>query len=276
MRPEARLDGKTAVVTGGGRGIGRATAIVLANAGAAVVVSARTEAEIEETARTIRARAGQARAIPGDVSDWAAMQRLAERTTQEVGPADIVVANAGILEPVGDSWEVDPLEWARNLQINLIGAFYTARAFLPGMVQREAGALIFISSGAATHPVPGWSAYCAAKAGLNHLVRNLAAEIDERGLPVRVCAAYPGVVDTRMQAEIRTMDAERFSGVEKYRSYERRGVLRPPREPATLIWWLATPMAARYHGQAVNIDDAGVRRRLAEDLGVEVFSGREE
>ncbi len=270
----ARLDGQVAVVTGGGRGLGRATAIQLARAGAGVVVTARTESEIEETADEIRGEGGSARAVPADVSDWETVLAMAAETVRAFGPADIVVANAGVVEPVGDTWDVAPRAWAKNLDINLTGAFYTARAFLPGMVERDSGVLIFTSSGAATHPVAGWSAYCAAKAGLDHFVRNLAAEFDQRGLSVRAHAFYPGVVDTSMQKRIRAKSTDEFPQADKYRHYHERGVLRPPDEPAALVWWLATPLAAEYHGRAVSIDDPDIRRRLAEDLDLPLFSGR--
>jgi NAD(P)-dependent dehydrogenase (short-subunit alcohol dehydrogenase family) len=271
---EARLDGKVAVVTGGGRGIGRATAILLARAGAAVVVAARTAQPIEETAKMIRQDGGQALAVSADVSDWSAVQRLAKETKRAFGPAGIVVVNAGIISPVGDTWEVDPEDWARNLDVNLTGAFRTVRAFLPAMVERRSGILIFVSSGAATHPVPGWSAYCAAKAGLDHFVRNLAGEIDQQSLPIRVHTLYPGIVDTAMQERIRSMTEDRFSQAARFRAYYTDGWLRPPEEPGTLIWWLATPMAADLHGQAVSIDDAAIRNRLAADLGTPLFAAR--
>lgn len=274
MRAEAHLEGQVAVVTGGGRGIGRAAAILLAQAGAAVVVTARTAAEVKETAEHIRREGGRAQALPADVSDWAAMERLAEETTQAFGPADIVIINAGVIYPVGDTWKVKPADWAQNLTINLTGSFYTARAFLPAMVTRRSGVLIFVSSGAASHPVPGWSAYCAAKAGAEHFVRNVAAEVDQRGLPIRVHALYPGIVATVMQEKIRRISAERFPLVDRFRSYHEQGWLRSPQEPATLIWWLATPLAADFHGQVVNIDDAAIRSRMAADLGVPPLKGR--
>jgi NAD(P)-dependent dehydrogenase (short-subunit alcohol dehydrogenase family) len=276
MQDEARLDGKVAVVTGGGRGIGRAAAMVLARAGAAVVVAARTAHEIEETAETIRQDGGQALAVSADVSDWSVVQRLAEETRRAFGPADVVIANAGIIDPVGDTWEVEPEDWARNLNVNLTGAFYTTRAFLPAMVERRSGILIFVSSGAATHPVPGWSAYCAAKAGLDHLVRNLAAEVDQRGLPVRVHALYPGIVDTAMQERVRGMSKDQFSQADRFRAYYTDGWLRAPEGPGTLIWWLATPMAADLHGQVASMDDAAIRNRMAADLGVPLFAARGE
>lgn len=264
----ARLEGKVAVVTGGGRGIGRATAFQLAEAGARVVVTARTESEILEVAGAIRRGGGEARAISADVSDWEAVTALVQETEQTFGEADIVVANAGVIEPVGPTWEVDAEAWADNVRINLTGAFFAARAFLPSMVVRDAGVLVFTSSGAASHPVVNWSAYCAAKAGLAHFVRNLRAEFDAFGILVRAYTVIPGVVDTGMQRKIRQKSEEAFPGVERYRMYHERGVLRPPEEPAALIWWLATPMAADLEGHLANIDDPEIRRRMAEDLQV--------
>jgi NAD(P)-dependent dehydrogenase (short-subunit alcohol dehydrogenase family) len=271
MRNEAKLKDKVVVVTGGGRGIGEAAAILLARAGAAVVAAARTETQILETVERISQEKGRAIGFPADVSDWTAVQRLEEETARAFSPADIAVVNASVIDPVGDTWEVAPEEWARNLNINLTGAFYTARAFLPEMVARKSGILIFVSTGAALHPVPGWSAYCAAKAGLELFARTVAAEIDQRKLPIRVHILYPGVVATSMQEKIRQVPAEQFPSVDKYKSYHKKGLLRPPEEPATLIWWLATPMAAEFHGQSVNIDDPATRKRAAADLGVSTF-----
>ena len=271
---DARLDDQVAVVAGGGRGIGRAAAIRLAEAGASVMVTARTKSEIRATAEQIRQRGGAAQAFPADVSDWDAMLKLVKATEDAFGPADIVVANAGVIEPVGDTWEVAPDRWAQNLTINLTGAFYTTRAFLPAMVDRDEGVLIFTSSGAATHPVAGWSAYCAAKAGLNHFVRNLAAEIDQRGLSLRAHTFYPGIVDTAMQRQIRGKTEEDFPRADQFRRYHEHNQLRPPEEPAALVWWLATPMAAEFHGQSVSIDDPQIRKRMSDDLGLPVFGGR--
>jgi NAD(P)-dependent dehydrogenase (short-subunit alcohol dehydrogenase family) len=276
MREEARLDGKVAVVTGAGRGIGRAAAILLARAGAAVALAARTAEQIEETAEHIRKEEGKALAVPTDVSDWTAVQQLAAEVERAFGPAGIVVANAGVIEPVGDTWELEPATWARNLTINLTGAFYTARVFLPAMVSQRQGIMIFVSSGVATHPVPGWSAYCAAKAGLDHFARNLASEIDGRDLAIRVFAVYPGIVATAMQERIRGLSQSQFDSVDRFRAYHADGWLRPPEEPGTLVWWLATPMAADLHGQAVSMDDPSIRSRLAADLGMQPFKGRGE
>jgi NAD(P)-dependent dehydrogenase (short-subunit alcohol dehydrogenase family) len=239
------------------------------------MVTARTLSEIQETAEAVRDQGGSARAFSADVSSWESMLRLVRETEQTFGRPDVVVANAGVIEPVEETWEVDPRAWAQNIGINLTGAFYTVRAFLPAMVERDAGVLIFTSSGAATHPVVGWSAYCAAKAGLDHFVRNLAAEFDERDLSIRAHTFYPGVVDTYMQERIRSKSEDEFPDVDRLQRYHEEDVLRPPVQPAALVWWLATPMAARFHGQPVSIDDPRIRPQLAQDLGLPRFTGRE-
>jgi NAD(P)-dependent dehydrogenase (short-subunit alcohol dehydrogenase family) len=238
----------------------------LGQAGAAVVVAARTVTEVQDTAHEIRQAGGRAEALSADVSDLSTMRELAGETAAVFGLPDIVVANASILDPVGDSWEVEPEAWSRNIAVNLTGAFYTGRVFLPEMVRRGSGVLIFVSSGAASHPVPGWSAYCAAKAGLDHFVRNLAAELDQKELPIRVHLFYPGVVATDMQKEIRDLSPEQFSLVEKYHRYYEQNKLRPPEEPAQVIRWLATPLARDLHGQVASIDDEKIRNRVNTDL----------
>lgn len=272
MDQRARLDGQVAVVVGASRGIGRAAAVRLASAGATVAVVARGRAGLEETAAAARSGGAEVVAFEADAADWESVAHAAENVARTLRPPNIVVFTAGVLEPVGECWEVDPRQWADNIKIDLVGAFHTARAFLPAMVERGSGTLIFTSSGAAVHTVPGWSAYCAAKAGLDHFVHNLAAELDERGTSVRAHILYPGITDTRMQEEIRTMNESRFPDVGRFREYHRRGLLRPPEEPAVLIWWLATPMAADLRGKVANMDDPVILRRVSRDLGLPQFS----
>ncbi len=270
------ISGKVAVITGGGRGIGRATAILMAQAGARVAVVARTKSDVDETAALVNQRGGFAFSFSADVSDWSSASRLGDDINRTLGTPDIVVANASVIEPIGDAWQVDPLDWARDVNINLVGAFYSVRAFLPGMVKRSAGTIIFVSTGAATHPAPGWSAYCAAKVGLNNLALNLAAELDQRGAKIRVYSLAPGVVDTGMQETIRSKHRDAFPLVEKYQSYHEKGWLRPPEEPANAILWLATSDLPDLNGQLVKLDDLTVRARMAADLGIPMFKGRGE
>lgn len=274
MPKDARLDGQVAVISGAGRGIGRAAAQCLARAGARTILVARTSAHIEAACEAIRAGGGQAKAIAGDVSVWSDMARLADQVISMGGPPHIVVANAGIIDPVGDTWTLSPEDWSKNLAVNLTGAFHMVRAFLPSMIEAGRGVLIMTSSGAAAHPVAGWSAYCAAKAGLDHLGRTLAVEIRKACPNLRVHLLYPGIVDTAIQERLRLMPAERLPEVEKFRAYQRLGLLRPPEEPAALIWWLATPFAWDYHGRVAALDDPEVRRRMALDLGLPLLRPR--
>lgn len=270
------LEGRVAVIAGGGRGVGREAAIFLARAGAMVAIIARTESEIAETSERIRREGGRAYTFTADISDWSAIHKIGRQIETTLGAADIVIVNASVIEPIGDAWEVSPEAWARNVNVNLTGAYFAARAFLPLMVERNKGILIFVSSGAATHTAPGWGAYAAAKAGLEHFAHDLAAELSQREVQIRVHILYPGVVDTTMQEKIRRTTAETFPLVEKYRGYHEKGWLRPPEEPALALLWLAGPWALDLHDQAVSVDDAGIRRRLADNLGISMFKGRGE
>lgn len=274
MQIEGLMAGKTAVISGAGRGIGRAAAKLFARAGARVVLNARTRSDLEALAEQIQQQGGQATVFSGDVSRWSDMQALGEMISEKYGAADVVVANAGRLDPVGDSWLQDPQDWQDNIAVNLTGSFFLARACLPAMVSQKSGVLVFVSSGVATHPLPGWSAYCAAKAGVDHLVRTLASEMDQHKLSLRVHGMYPGVVDTTMQAHIRQIPASQFPLVEKYLQYQQQDQLRPPEEPGALILWLASHFAADLQGRVVSIRDMEFRNRLAADFGIQPFPQR--
>ncbi|MEJ5348954.1 MAG: SDR family oxidoreductase [Desulfosoma sp.] len=271
---EARLDGQVAVLSGAGRGIGRAAALRLAQVGARTVLLARTPSQIQEACEALRAQGWKADAFACDVSRWPDVHELAEKVMALVGPPHIVAANAGVIDPVGDTWTLDPEEWAQNLAVNLTGAFHLVRAFLPAMMDAGRGVFIFTSSGAATHAVGGWSAYCAAKAGLDLFAKTLAEETRRINPDLRIHLLYPGIVDTAMQERIRQIPSNRFPEVERFQTYKREGLLRPPEEPAALIWWLATPFAKDYHGRVASLDDPMIRQRLALDLGLPMFKAR--
>lgn len=264
----ARLDGKVAVITGGGGGIGRATALVLAKAGATVVVAGRRMSGCEATAEAVRSAAGAAHPTVVDVADWNSARHLADETHRLAGPADVVVANAGVAGPAGRSWEVSPSDWMSNVQINLVGVFNTVRAFLPGMVQRRQGILVLVSSVAVKLTVPGWGAYTSSKSGVDHLARVMQAEFDAEELPLRVHVAYPGAVATSMQEVIRSFPEAEFPNVGVFRRMHEKGRLRSPDEPASLIWWLTTPMAADLRGRVADIDDPEIQARVSADLGM--------
>ena len=247
------LAGKVAIVTGASRGIGAAAAFVLAKAGAAVVLVARDGKRASQVAEEIVAGGGRATASACDVSDYRSVQMMVEETHRRLGSIDILVNNAGIIEPIGRLVESDPAAWARSIEVNLLGAYHTARAALPRMLEVGKGTVINLSSGAAHRPLEGWSAYCSAKAGLAMLTTAIALECTDAG--VRVFGLAPGVIDTDMQALIRASGVNRVSRI-------RQIDLAPVGHPAAAIRYLCTAAADDLIGQELALGDRDFRRRI--------------
>jgi len=266
------LAGKVALVTGGGRGIGAATALALARAGADVALTARTEGEIQRTAEEVQQLGRQAIAVAADVSQPEAVQHVVNETLTRFQRIDFLINNAGIIHPVGKVWEVDPETWRYNVAVNLVGVFLTTHAVLPHMLEQGNGRIINVSTGAARSVVPGWSAYCAAKAGVEHFTRVVAAELEGSGVTIN--AMLPGIVDTEMQAQIRQADPRRFPELPRFRMYKQFGMLRDPSEPAQMILWMCSPATEGMNGETLYLDDEDVRRRIARDLGTPMLPGR--
>lgn len=269
MGVEELLAGKTAIVTGGGRGIGQATALALAEAGADVVVASRTQREIVETAETIEALGRRSLAIQADVSDPYDVDHLVDTTLEIFEKVDILVNNAGIIHPIDWVVETDIDDWRYNIDVNLASVFLCSRTVLPDMMAREFGKIINVSTGSAVSVVPTWGAYAAAKAGVDHLTRVLAAEM--KPYKIQVNAVYPGLVDTKLAEKIRISPVTEAVAAEtsgRFLSYQAgKGMLRAPEEPAQLILWLASPLADEVTGQILNIDDPEVQKRVERDLG---------
>jgi len=245
------LTGKSALVTGAGRGIGRATAEALAAAGAKVTLAARNEAEIEALASEIRSRGGEAEAVVTDVADYAVVTETVAHMERCFGHIDILINNAGIIDPIGPLAESDPEAWERCVMVNLVGAYHAARAVLPSMIAAGEGVIVNVSSGAASHALEGWSGYCAAKAGLAMLTRSLAQELDGSG--VRVYGLRPGTVNTGMQAAIR---ASGLGEIAQMRPEDHA----PAGEPAQVMVWLCGAGAAAFDGRELDIHDPELRR----------------
>jgi len=244
------LAGKGVLIAGASRGIGAAAARAFAAAGASVMLAARSADACRAEADAIAASGGTALAAACDVTDAAAVEAVVAQTAHAFGGLDVVVNNAGVITPIARFAEVDPADWARSIEVNLIGAMRVARCALPHLTAR-AGTLINVSSGAAHRPLEGWSAYCAGKAGLAMLTRAIHAEEGER---VRVVGFSPGVIDTDMQATIRA------SGVNPV-SRLARSDLAPPEEPARAMVWLAGPDAGDLRGEEVDARDPDLRAR---------------
>jgi NAD(P)-dependent dehydrogenase (short-subunit alcohol dehydrogenase family) len=194
------LSGRVALVTGGGKGLGRAFALALAQAGTRVAVTARTAEHLAETVDIVERAGGRALAVPGDVADPDAVANVVAIAESQLGPVDILVNNAGAVGPLGNDWDVDTTDWWRTFEINVRGPFLCARAVLPGMVARRRGRIVNVSSGAGFNRLPQMSAYCATKAALTQWTKCLAADIQAKG--VVVFAFHPGMVRTEMVAHL--------------------------------------------------------------------------
>lgn len=252
---ETRIEGRTALVTGASRGIGRATADALARAGARVIVTARDQAQLD----TVAAEIGQsARGIAADLSQPGEVEAL----FAAAGPVDILINCAGVIQPIAPVAVADRETWWRNLEVNLYGPFLTCQAALPHMLEAGWGRIINVSAGVASGRMSSWSAYSAAKAGLETLTKVMAREVGDHGVHVNV--VRPGIVDTEMQDEIRGTSEELFGreNLERYRSYKERGVLRPPEHPARLILWVLSPEADELNGEILAIDDPEIAARI--------------
>lgn len=229
------LSGKTALVTGGNRGIGLATVKALGLAGATVHFTARSPAGLAEARQALGpAPTGHL----ADMTDQDAMGRVLDHGF------DILINNAAIIGPIGRILDVTLADWASNIDTNLTACFHATQLALRRMVAQGGGTIVNVSSGAAHRPQEGWSAYCAGKAGLAMLTKSVHMEYGDQG--IRVFGFAPGVVDTDMQGSIRA------SGINPVSQLPRES-LAPADQPAAVIAWLCTAAADPLSGQELDI-----------------------
>ena len=267
------LTDQVAIVTGAGRGIGQAISLLLADAGASVVLVARSADEINSVADQIKRRGGNALAIPTDVSDAGQIDHLLVLTMRAFGRIDILVNNAAVVSPLGKVWETSPAAWSKLIKINVVGPYLCSRVILPHMIDRGSGRIINVSSGVADRGVEGLSAYSASKAALERFTETLALEIAQTG--VKVSAFRPGIVDTAMQVELRETPDYLFPRASQWQTWHDDQQLRPTVEPAYGILWLASHFANDAEELLYNIDDPDFRARLANDLAIDALAGRQ-
>ncbi|BCL79257.1 3-oxoacyl-ACP reductase [Ktedonobacteria bacterium brp13] len=232
----SKLNGKVALVTGGGRGIGRATALLLAQEGCDVAILARTPREIEQVASEIRAMGQRSIALTSDLSDNESIARACTALAQQFGPVDILMNNAGVVEPLGRTETVDLDQWSRAIHINLVGPFQLIQACLPTMLERGWGRIVNVSTGAAAGTgMKNANAYAVSKSGLEMLTVNLAAEL--AGTGVMVNAIHPGAVNTAMLTHVRSQPAERVGQetYERFKKFQEPSATLDPIQPARLL-----------------------------------------
>jgi 3-oxoacyl-[acyl-carrier protein] reductase len=189
------LKGKVALVTGAGKGIGRATAVALAHEGVHVGLLARTESQLQEVAQELQALGVKTAVAAADVADRAAVEAAVDHLRQALGPVDILINNAGI-GTFAKFLEMEPADWEHIIQVNLMGVYYVTRAVLPGMIDRQTGDIINVASTSGLRASAGSSAYSASKFALMGLTEALMQEVRKQN--IRVSALTPSTVATEL------------------------------------------------------------------------------
>jgi NAD(P)-dependent dehydrogenase (short-subunit alcohol dehydrogenase family) len=250
-----------ALVTGGGRGIGRGIALGLANAGWAVAVTARSE---DQLAETVRLAEGRAIAVPADVSSLLAVKTMVKAVEAALGPVSLLVNNAAVGGPFGLFWENDPQDWWQCQEVNVRGPMLCCREVLPGMIARKAGRIINVVSGAGCQAFPDMSAYVVSKTALIRLSEQLALELKPHG--VSVFPIRPGVVRTAMLEEAR----HRLPFVQKFLD---DGLDVTPAVVADLVLTLASGLADSLSGRLFSVgeDVKEIVRRADEVLANDLY-----
>lgn len=244
------MSGKTVMITGASRGIGAAAAHVFAAAGANVALLARSEQGISDIAHEIGSKAI---AIACDVSRYDAVEAAVATCVDTFGGVDVLINNAGVIDPISHLSEADPQDWGTLIDINLKGVFYGMRAVMPVMQAAGGGSILTVSSGAAHGPIEAWSAYCASKAGAAMLTRSIDMEAADKG--IRAIGLSPGTVATQMQREIKASGINRISQLD----WE---VHIPAEWPARALLWMCSADADQWLGQEISLRDEGICKRI--------------
>ena len=238
------------MITGASRGIGAAAARAFAAEGANVVLLARSQEAIADLAGEI---GDAALAVPCDVSRYWEVEAAIAAAEETFGGLDVLINNAGVIEPISHLVNADPEAWSHVIDINLKGVFNGMRAAMPGMVARGGGTIITISSGAAHNALEGWSHYCTFKAGAAMLTMCLHKEAADQG--IRAMGLSPGTVATQMQREIKS------SGLNPVSQLEWSDHI-PPDWPARALVWMCGAEADDLLGTELSLRDEDLRARI--------------
>jgi NAD(P)-dependent dehydrogenase (short-subunit alcohol dehydrogenase family) len=250
------LKDKIAVITGGGRGLGRVIALACAREGADLVLASRSVEALQETRAEVESLGREALIVPTDIRRENSVRNLAEQALARFGHIDILVNNTGITGPTAPLWEITPAEWEETFAVNVTGAYLCCRAFLPSMIERRSGSILFISSMTGKRPLFGRSPYAAGKLALVGLARTLAWETGPYGIRVNVISPGP-IEGERVERVIRNQaQAEGISEDEarrRFTSSSPLGRLVPPGDIADAVVFLASDKAASITGEDLNV-----------------------
>jgi NAD(P)-dependent dehydrogenase (short-subunit alcohol dehydrogenase family) len=241
---------RSVVITGASRGIGAAAARAFAESGAQVALLARSRDEIADLAKEI---GPSALAIPCDVTRYWEVEAAMDAAAAAFGRLDVLVNNAGVIEPISRIETSEPEDWGKVIDINVKGVYHGLRAALPLMYQNGGGTILTVSSGAASTPLEGWSQYCASKAAAAMLT--LCADKEGRARGIRAIGLSPGTVATEMQVQIKQSGINPVSQLDP-------SVHIPPEWPARALVWLCSPEADDLIGTEVSLRDETIRRRV--------------
>jgi len=243
------MTGKTVLITGASRGIGAEAARVFANAGANVALLARSQDDIAALAGEI---GEQAIAIPCNVARYSEMSSAVATVVQVFGGLDVLINNAGVVDPISHLGDADPDAWGQLIDINVKGVFNGIHAALPAL-KNGGGSVLTISSGAAHNAIEAWSAYCASKAAVNMMNRSL--HLEEASNGIRAIGLSPGTVATDMQRKIKDSGINPVSQLD-WDSHT------PADWPAKCLLWMCSAEADTYCGEEISLRDEDIRRAV--------------
>ena len=271
-----KLDGQIAVITGSGRGIGRAIALAYAREGAKLALAARSVTELQETVSAVSELGAEAIAVRTDVTSQEDTERLAHRVVERFGRIDVLVNNAGNSGPVGPLHVNDIADWVNTINVNLTGTFLVCRAVIPVMLERSGGKIINLSGAGATNAWSNMSAYCSSKAAVVRLTEVLAQELDGKGITVN--ALGPGSVHTSMWDKMTEQAAQ--AGADFIHQLGLRvtsGGGASIDECAELAVWLASSESGELTGRLISAstdDFRGLPLRIAEIMAGDAYTLR--
>ena len=252
IRERFSMEGRTALVTGASRGIGRAVALAFAEQGADLVLSSRKREGLEAVAKEVEALGRRALVIPANVGQEDSIAALADEVGRSGLAVDVLVNNAAVNPIMTGILDLEPAAWRKILDANVTGIFLLTQRIARGMVARGRGAIINVASVGGLQAGPGLAAYCVSKAAVIHLTKSMAVELGPHGVRANVIA--PGLIETRMAEAL-------FRNENGYRAYVRSNPLRrhgQPEEVATAALFLASDAGSYVNGEVLVVDGGSV------------------